>query len=160
MRKKVFIAGGLLALIILLGSSTAFAQSPSKTSSGSSQPRIHSEAWISKVATELHLTSDDVAKMQAEIAAGKSIKDVFAEHNITMDQIRNALGTISGSEHVRLSNTQIANVAAKLGLDSVKVQADIASGETLPQILKKYNISKTQLEEVFGQMSGKKSASV
>lgn len=158
MRKKVFIAGGLLALIILLGSSTAFAQSPSKTSSRTTNPRIHSEVWISKVATELHLTSEDVAAMQAEIAAGKSIKDVFAEHNITMAQIRNALGTVSGSEHVRLSNTQISNIAGKLGLDPVKVQADIASGETLPQILKKYNIGKAQLEEVFGQVSGKKSA--
>lgn len=141
MRKKAFIAGGVLALFILLGSTRAFAQSPSSSS-------IHEGAVISSVASKLHLSPDDIAAMKAEIAAGKSIKDVLAEHNITMNDIRSAIqSAYPQSKH--LTNTQIAAIATKLGVDPNDVQAKINKGETFQQIMKDYSITPEKLRKVF-----------
>lgn len=65
MRKKAFFTGGLLVLMLLL-SNTAFA-------------------------SNLQLNSEEVNKIKTEINAGKPVKDVLKEHNITMDDIRSSL---------------------------------------------------------------------
>ena len=83
MRKRVFITGGLLALFLLLSSSTAFAQS-------------------------LKLSSEEIATIKTEINSGMPVKDVLKAHNISMDAIRSALGsTAFGKSKAKLSNTQI-----------------------------------------------------
>lgn len=74
-----------------------------------------------------------------------------------MDQIRAALGTTLNENH-KLSNTQIATIATKLGLDVNTVQTEIASGETLQQIVKANNITEDQLKSVFGSIGHEKRA--
>ncbi len=132
MRKKVFITGSLLALFLLISSSTAFAQS-------------------------LQLSSDEVATIKTEIHSGKPIKDVLKDHNISMHQIRTALGSTGiGKHRTKLSNTQISTIAAKLGLDATQVQAEIDAGKSLPEILKTHNITQDQIRQVFGEITGVK----
>ena len=138
-------------MILILGStSAAFASSGSATS-------VH--GWTS-VAEQLHLSPSDVASIKSEIAAGKSIKDVLAEHNITMDQIRSAIASV-GSTGGHLSNTQIAAIGAKLGLNATNIQNDINSGKSLQQILAEHDITNEQLHAALGSFkktSAKKSS--
>ena len=130
MRKRVFITGGLLALFLLLSSSTAFAQS-------------------------LKLSSEEIATIKTEINSGMPVKDVLKAHNISMDAIRSALGsTAFGKSKAKLSNTQIASVAAKLGLDPVVVQAEIDSGKTFHEILQNHNITPDQIRKVLADEFG------
>lgn len=149
MRKKVFFIGGLLALVIILGATHAYAQSPVSSFK-------HASGWndtiLSDVATKLNISPADLATMKAEVDSGKALKDVLAEHNITMAQVRTALGTVSHSEHNRASNTAIISLATKLGLDTTSVQADITAGLTFKQILTKYNITNTQLETALASL--------
>lgn len=136
MRKKVFITGGLLALMLILSSGTAFAQS-------------------------LKLSNDEITTIKTEITAGKPVKDVLRDHNITMGQIKSALGdTRYAKEHFKLTNTQIASIASKLGLDVSVVQSEIAAGKSLPEILKSHNITPDQLRSVIGSEMGHEKESV
>lgn len=131
MRKKVFFTGGLLALFLLISSNTAFAQS-------------------------LALSSDEIATIKTEIQSGKSVRDVLKEHNISMDKIRAALGsTPLGKERAKLSNTQIASIATKLGLDPQVVQSEIDQGKTLKDILKAHNITEEKIRAAFEEVVGK-----
>ncbi|MDB4984457.1 MAG: hypothetical protein JWM20_636 [Patescibacteria group bacterium] len=140
MRKKVFLAGGVIALFILIGTTHAYAQSSLRS--------FHGSAAISMVASKLNLSSDDVALMKAEIASGKSVKDVLAEHNITMDQIRSAIqAAYPQTKH--LSNTQIAAISAKLGINPADVQNEINAGKSLQQIMKDHNITPDKLRAAF-----------
>lgn len=126
MRKKVFITGGMIALFLILSSSTAFA-------------------------ANLQLNPRDIAEIKSEIASGKPIKDVLVEHHITMGQIREALGSVLDESHRhKLSNTQIATIATKLGLDVDEIQGEIAEGKSLHDILKAHHITKDQFETAFG----------
>ena len=126
MRKKVFITGGMIALFLILSSSTAFA-------------------------ANLQLNPNDVASIRSEIASGKPIKDVLEEHHITMRQIRGALGAVIDEEgRHKLSNTQIATIATKLGLDPTQIENDIASGKSLHEILLANNITPEQMRAAFG----------
>lgn len=130
MRKKVFITGSLLALFLLISSSTAFAQS-------------------------LQLSSDEVATIKIEIHSGKPIKDVLKDHNIGMNQIRAALGSTGiGKHRAKLSNTQISAIASRLGLNADQVQSEIDAGKSLPEILKAHNITQDQIRQVFGEITG------
>lgn len=129
MRKKVFITGSLLALFLLISSSTAFAQS-------------------------LQLSSDEAATIKTEIHSGKPIKDVLKDHNISMSKIRAALGSTGiGKHRTKLSNTQISTIASKLELDPVQVQSEIDAGKSLPEILKAHNITQDRIRQVFGEIT-------
>ena len=133
MRKKVFITGGLIAIMLLISSTTA-------------------------VAASMQLSSSEAAAIKTEVIAGKPIKDVLEEHHITMAQIRAALATGASGKH-KLSNTQISNIASKLGLNLAQVQAEIAAGDTLPQILQANHITEDQLKAVFQEeVQARKSA--
>ena len=156
MRKKVLLTGGLIALILILGSTTSFAQAAGSQTSLGYNTQVDSSAWIATIATKLNLTADDIASIKSELASGKSVQQVLADHNITMAEIRTALGTTLNTHH-KLSNTQIAMIATKLGLDVNTVQAEIASGKTLKQILKDSNITEDKLKSVLGTVGqGKK----
>jgi type II secretory pathway component PulF len=126
MRKKAFIAGGVIALFLILSSSHA-------------------------LAADLQLNPTDIASIRSEIASGKPIKDVLEEHHITMATIREALGAVlhENGKHHKLSNTQIATIATKLGLDGDQIEEEIASGKSLHEILKAHNITRDQIEAVF-----------
>lgn len=127
MRKKVFVTGGMIALFLILSSSTA-------------------------LAANLQLNPNDIATIKSELASGKPIKDVLVEHQITMKDIREALGAVANEEgHHKLSNTQIATIATKLGLDVTQIQAEIASGKSLHEILKSHNITPDQVREALGR---------
>ena len=140
MRKRVLFTGAVLAVILLLGStSAAFASSGSATA-------VH--GWTS-VAEQLHLSPADVASIKSEIASGKSIKDVLSEHGITMNEIRNAISS-AALDGGHVSNTQIATIAAKLGLNATDIQNDINSGKSLQQILTEHNITNDQLHAALG----------
>jgi hypothetical protein len=129
MRKKVLITGGIIALFLLLSSSSAFAQS-------------------------LKLSSEEISSIKSEISSGVPVRDVLKSHQLTMDQIRTALATTGfGKEHTKLTNTQIANIASKLGLDPLVIQSEINSGKTFQQIMKKHNITLSRLESAFGMVS-------
>ncbi len=149
MRKKVFFIGGLLALVIILGATHAYAQSPAPSFK-------HGSGWndtiLAEVATKLNISPTDLATMKAEVDSGKALKDVLAEHNITMAQVRTALATVSKTDHRHVSNTAIMAVATKLGLDTKSVQADITSGLTFKQILTKYKITDTQLQTALASV--------
>lgn len=127
MRKKVLITGGLLALFLLLSSSTAFAQS-------------------------LKLSPDEISSIRTEINSGTPVKDVLSSHGLTMDTIRTALGATGvGKEHIKLSNTQIADMATKLGLDPNEIQSEIDAGQTFQQIMTAHSITTANLKAVFGE---------
>lgn len=121
----------MIALFLILSSSTAFA-------------------------ANLQLNPNDVASIRSEIASGKPIKDVLLDHQISMRQIRGALGAVI-DEHPnslgrhKLSNTQIATIATKLGLDPTQIEHDIASGKSLHEILQANNITQDQMRSAFGQ---------
>lgn len=126
MRKKALITGGLLVLMLLL-SNTAFA-------------------------SNLQLNSDEVNKIKTEINAGTPIKDVLKAHNITMENIRSTLaGTGIGKDHHKLSNTQITEIAKKLGVNADDVQTEINAGKSMPEILKAHNITKDQIRSVLAE---------
>jgi hypothetical protein len=126
MRKRVFVTGGMIALLLILSSSTAFA-------------------------ANLQLNPNDIEIIKSEIASGKPIKDVLVEHQITMGQIREALGAVlDESGHHKLSNTQIATIATKLGLDVDQIQGEIADGKSLHEILQEHNITPEQMRAAFG----------
>lgn len=126
MRKKVFITGGLIALFLLLSSSTAFAQS-------------------------LKLSSEEIALIKTEINSGIPVRDVLKAHHIGMNQIRAALGsTEMGKHRAKLSNTQISTIATKLGLDPVTILNEIDSGKTFQEILKAHNITKEMIKTALG----------
>lgn len=128
MRKKAFFTGGLLVLMLLL-SNTAFA-------------------------SNLQLNTEEVNKIKTEINAGKPVKDVLKEHNITMDDIRSTLAeTGMGKSHHKLSNTQIAFIAKKLGLNTNDVQTEIAAGKSLPEILKAHNLTKEQIRSAVAEQT-------
>jgi len=149
MRKKVFFIGSLLALVIILGATHAYAQSPIPSFKNSSG---WNDTILADVATKLNISPADLASMKAEVDSGKAIKDVLTEHNITMTQVRMALSTVSKTDHRHISNTAIMSVATKLGLNTASVQADITAGLTLKQILTKYNITNTQLEAAIASL--------
>ncbi len=135
MRKKVFITGGMIALFLILSSSTAFAaNSP--------------------------LNPSDIAEIKQELAAGKPVKDVLVEHQITLGKIRGILAAMHDGGYElgrhKLSNTQIATIATKLGLDVDQVQNEIAQGETLHQILQNNNITLDDIRAAFGQRPNEK----
>ncbi len=124
MRKKAFITGGLLVLMLLL-SNTAFAST-------------------------LQLNSDEVTKIKSEINAGTPVKDVLRSHNITMSAIRSTLAeTGIGNSHHKLTNTQIANIATKLGVTVSGIQSEIDAGKSMPEILKSHNLTKEQIRNVL-----------
>lgn len=130
MRKKVFFTGGLLALFLLISSNTAFAQT-------------------------LALSSEEVASIKTEIQSGKSVKEVLRAHNISMDKIRSVLGaTPLGKERAKLSNTQIASIATKLGIDPETVQQQIDEGKSLKEILRSHNVSGEQVRAAFEEVVG------
>lgn len=130
MRKKVFFTGGLLALFLLISSNTAFAQT-------------------------LALSSEEIASIKTEIQSGKSVKEVLQAHNISMDKIRSVLGaTPLGKERAKLSNTQIASIAAKLGIDPETVQQQIDAGKSLKEILRAHNVSTEQIRSAFEEVVG------
>lgn len=130
MRKKVFFTGGLLALFLLISSNTAFAQT-------------------------LALSSEEVASIKTEIQSGKSVKEVLRAHNISMDKIRSLLGaTPLGKERAKLSNTQIASIATRLGIDPETVQQQIDEGKSLREILKAHNLSPDQIRAAFDEVVG------
>lgn len=127
MRKRVFITGGLIALMLIISSNTVFAQS-------------------------LKLSQEEMTAIRTEIDSGKPIKDVLKKHNITMPKIRAFLGeTGQGKDHIKLSNTQIATIASKLNLDPKTIQAEIDSGKSFAQILKDNDITKKQITELITQ---------
>ncbi len=127
MRKRVFITGSLLALFLLLSSSTVFAQS-------------------------LKLSSEEITTIKTEINSGKPVRDVLRAHNIGMDTIRAALAaTHLGKNKQKLTNTQIVNIATKLNLDPSVVQSEINSGKSFQEILKTHNITQEQIRQVFEQ---------
>lgn len=144
MRKKVFLAGGVLALFILLGSTHAFAQSQTGINANGGN------IALTAVASKLHLSTEDIASMKQEVASGKSIKEVLSEHNITMDQIRSAIQT-AYPQTKHLSNTQIATISAKLGIDPNAVQSEINQGKSVQQIMKDFNITPDKLRSVFAE---------
>lgn len=127
MRKRVFITGGLIVLMLIISSNTVFAQS-------------------------LKLSQEEMTAIKTEIDSGKPVKDVFKKHNITMPKIRAFLGeTGQGKDHMKLSNTQIATIASKLNLDPKIIQAEIDSGKSFAQILKDNNITKSQIMTLVGE---------
>ena len=131
MRKKVFLMGSLIALMLIFASSTAFA-------------------------ANLQLSADEAHSIKNEIASGRPIKDVLKEHNITMGQVRSALAGMKaegfhGKSLHKLSNTQIATLAEKLGIDAGTLESEIDSGKNLPEILKDYGITREQLKETFSE---------
>ena len=128
MRKKVFLAGGVIALFILIGTTT--------------------HAYAQSAQAKLNLSTDDITAMRAEIAAGKSVKDVLAEHNITLDKIRSAI-SVAYPQTKHLSNTQIAAISAKFGINAADVQNEIAAGKSLQQIMKDHNITPDKLRAAF-----------
>jgi uncharacterized protein (DUF433 family) len=124
MRKKAFITGGLLVLMLLL-SNTAFAST-------------------------LQLNSDEITKIKTEINAGAPVKDVLKSHNISMEAIRSTLAeTGIGKSHHKLTNTQIANIATKLGVTVTGIQAEIDAGKSMSEILKNHNLTKEQIRNVL-----------
>ena len=128
MRKKAFITGGLLVLMLLL-SNTAFAST-------------------------LQLNSEEITKIKTEINAGTPIKDVLKSHNISMDAIRSTLAeTGIGKDHHKLSNTQITEIAKKLGVNANDIQTEITAGKSMPEILKAHNITKEQIRSVLAEYS-------
>jgi hypothetical protein len=132
MRKKVFITGGMIALFLILSSRSA-------------------------LAANLQLNPSDIAVIKSELASGKPIKDVLVEHQITMEQIRGALGAVIGEDsHHKLSNTQIATIATKLGLNVDQIQSEIASGKSLHEILKSHNITQDQVRAALSTKIGQK----
>lgn len=125
MRKKVFFTGTLLVLMLVLAASTtAFAET-------------------------LSISNDEARSIKSELKEGKPVKDVLERHNITMGQIRSALTQNGGFENGnrKLSNTQIAAIAVRLGLNPETVQAQIEAGKTLQEILKENNITQQQIKE-------------
>ena len=149
MRKKVFLMGSLLALVIILGASHAYAQAPTVNVKNGGR---WNDTVLADVATKLNISPTDLAAMKAEIDSGKAFKDVLAEHNLTMVQVRTALATVTQTEHAHASNTAIMTLATKLGLNATSVQADIANGLTMKQILTKYNITNTQLQTALASI--------
>lgn len=128
MRKKAFFTGGLLVLMLLL-SNTAFA-------------------------SNLQLNSEEITKIKTEINAGTPIKDVLKSHNISMDAIRSTLAeTGIGKDHHKLSNTQITEIAKKLGVSANDIQTEITAGKSMPEILKAHNITKEQIRSVLAEYS-------
>ncbi|NBV42506.1 hypothetical protein EBR96_07040 [bacterium] len=120
-----------MALFLLLSSSTAFAQS-------------------------LKLSSDEIATIKTEINSGKPVRDVLRAHNIGMESIRAALAaTHPGKNKPKLTNTQIASIAAKLNLDPIVVQSEIDAGKTFQEILESHNITRDQIRKVFEDEFGK-----
>ena len=116
----------MIALFLILSSSTAFA-------------------------ANLQLNPNEIASIRSEIASGKPIKVVLEGHHITMRQIRGALGAVVDEKgRHKLSNTQIATIATKLGLDVGQIEDEIASGKSLHEILQAYNITQEQVETAFG----------
>jgi uncharacterized protein (DUF433 family) len=129
MRKKAFITGGLLVLMLLL-SNTAFAQT-------------------------LQLNSEEISEIKTEINAGKSVKDVLQAHNISMDAIRNTLAETSLAKgHHKLTNTRIATIAKKLGVSVSDIQSEINTGKSLQEILQTHNITKEQIRNVLAEQTG------
>jgi len=124
MRKKAFITGGLLVLMLLL-SNTAFAST-------------------------LQLNSEEITKIKTEINSGKPVRDVLKSHNISMEAIRSTLAeTGIGKDHHKLTNTQITNIAKKLGVNITDIQSEIAAGKSMPEILKSHNITKEQIRNIL-----------
>lgn len=155
MRKKVFLTGSLLLLLLLLGGTTAYAANLDHHSRAFHQKMSHGDAWIAMIATKLNLTADDIAQIQSEIASGKTIEQVLYQRNITMDQVREALGAAfpNAGKH-GLSNTKIAMIATKLGLDAGQIKEELASGKTLAQVMKDHDITSEQIESAFGKAHG------
>jgi len=149
MRKKVFLAGSVLVLMLILGSGLASAESPQ------ANPHHHGHhgLFLEEIASKLNLSSDDIESMKLEIKSGLSIRDVLANHGITMNDIREALGTVM-NDH-RLSNTQIQTLANKMGLDADEIQAEIDSGKSLHEILKGHDITPEKVHATFGSRIGK-----
>ncbi len=124
MRKKAFITGGLLVLMLLL-SNRAFAST-------------------------LQLNNDEINKIKTEINAGAPVRDVLKSHNISMEAIRSTLAeTGMGKDHHKLTNTQITNIAKKLGVNITDIQSEIAAGKSMPEILRTHNITKEQIRNIL-----------
>lgn len=124
MRKKAFITGGLLVLMLLL-SNTAFAST-------------------------LQLNSEEITKIKTEINSGKPVRDVLKSHHISMEAIRSTLAeTGAGKDRHKLTNTQITNIAKKLGVNITDIQSEIAAGKSMPEILKSHNITKEQIRSIL-----------
>lgn len=149
MRKKVFLAGSVLVLMLILGSGLASAEA----SHSSPYHHGHHGLFLEEIASKLNLSSEDIDAIKSEIRSGLSIRDVLANHGITMSDIRTALGTIT-NDH-RLSNTQIQTLANKMGLDADEIQNEIDSGKSLHEIMRSHDITPEKVHATFGSRIGK-----
>lgn len=132
MRKRVFFSGTIIAIILLLSSSSAFAHS-------------------------LKISDAEAQLIKTEIKEGAPIKDVLEKHNITLGQIKKALAGAGFKQGKRtISHAQIVSLTTKLGLDVKQVQEEIESGKTFKEILKEQNITQEQLRDAFqGEMKSR-----
>lgn len=143
MRKKVFIAGSILALFLILGTRAAFADN------GQAEKRRHAPTEFSAaIAERLQLSVDDVESIRVELASGKSAQEVLRERGITLDQIRAALGSVA-KQHHRLSNTELVTLAKRLGLDPVVIQSELEAGKSFREILRDHNVSADRIRDLF-----------
>lgn len=58
-----------------------------------------------------------------------------------------------GKDRHKLSNTQIAFIAKKLGVNTNDVQTEIAAGKSLPEILKAHNLTKEQIKGAIAEQT-------
>lgn len=137
MRRQVFFTGTLIALMLLVASTTAFAQG-------------------------LSITNEEARAIKTEIKEGKPVKEVLEKHNITMGQVRSALTQAGGFEHngKKLTNTQIANLAETLNLDPELVQDEIEAGKSLQEILQANDITPEQVRDAMRETKQNKRQSL
>jgi CRISPR/Cas system CSM-associated protein Csm2 small subunit len=103
-------------------------------------------------AQTLQLNNDEITKIKTEINQGKPVQDVLRSHNIDMNKIRSTLAeTELAKGNHKITNTQISNIAKKLGIDASDIQTEITAGKSLNQIFQAHNITQDQIRTVLAE---------
>lgn len=150
MYKKILVTSGVVSSLILTGAATTFAQTGTVAQVKDTRPmhRMITAERIADMATKLGLNADE---LQQELDAGKKLPEILQQHNITKEQMDKIFPRL---ERLKLTDEQLANIAAKLGLDVAVLKQELASGKKLPEILKAHNITGEQLKTILGERKG------
>lgn len=146
MNKKLLATGGIVSSLFMMGSSMTYAAS--NTTTEHSRAHTMSTEWMTTVASKLGL---DIEQVKTELAAGKTLKDIFSEHNITDASVKAVLGDMTPPRGLGMKGmhrglreipTEMLQVQANvLGVTVDQLKTEMQTAHTPMELAKAHNIS-------------------
>lgn len=99
MNKKLLATGGIVSSLFLVGTSIAFASTD--TTADKSMHHAIPTQWVTTMASKLGLNPEEV---KTELSTGKTLKDIFNEHDITPEKVKAAFGDHTKHKRMKMGH--------------------------------------------------------